>query len=114
MTSSLVGLVISSIYLIVRINQYKWKPLENRIKKRNAFSPLHIRDCFTATFRKRQGPNRKYLLILFAIMLVNFAPFYGEIGINYNYVRTRFGWEVDEYSTYNSIVDATSLLGKLG
>jgi hypothetical protein len=40
-------------------------------------------------------------------------PFYGEYSVAYNYVRTRYEWGVDEYSTYGSIVSASSLVGKL-
>ncbi len=111
MTTSLVGVILASVILIFRIKQYKWQPEATRIKKRNAFSLLHVKDCFQATFKRRQGPNRKYILILLAIDVIAQMPAYGEFSVAYNYVRTRYGWEVEEYSTYLSITSASSLLG---
>jgi hypothetical protein len=39
-------------------------------------------------------------------------PFVGEGTISYNYVRTRYKWEVDEYSTYQSITTASGIVGQ--
>jgi hypothetical protein len=65
------------------------------------------------TFKKRDGPNRKYIFIFMIMTIFTFMPFYGEYSVAYNYVRTRYEWGVDEYSTYGSIVSASSLVGKL-
>ena len=73
---------------------------------------MHAWDCIKTTFKKREGPNRKYILIFMLMMAMNIMPFIGESSIAYNYVRTRYEWEVDEYSTYSSIVSASSLVGK--
>ena len=81
-------------------------------KKRGTFSPLLIKDSFVATFKWRYGPNRKYILILMAITLFTILPFAAEHSIAYNYVRTRYEWQVEEYSTYRSIVSAASIVGK--
>ena len=64
------------------------------------------------TFKKRDGPNRKYLFLLIIMMVIQIIPFYGEFTIAFLYVRTRFGWEVDEYSQYSSIVSAIGIVGK--
>ena len=79
--------------------------------KRSAFSPLLIKDTLKATFKKRKGPNRKYLLVLIAVTVFHYVPFYGEWVNYYNYVRTRYGWEVDEYSIYKTVDSLTSLAG---
>ena len=79
--------------------------------KRNAFSPLLVRDTLKATFKKREGPNRKYLLVLIAVTVFHYVPFYGEWVNYYNYVRTRYGWEVEEYSFYKTVDSLTSLAG---
>ena len=64
-----------------------------------------------ATFRKRPGPNRKYLLILITMMIFIVVPFFGEMNISYLYVRTRYGWEVEEYSQFYSIVSTAGIIG---
>ena len=73
---------------------------------------LHVKDCLKVTFKKREGPNRKYIMLFFLITIFTIMPFFGEFSIAYNYVRTRYEWEVDEYSTYSSITSATSIVGK--
>jgi hypothetical protein len=65
------------------------------------------------TFKKRPGPNRKYLFILMLIMILQIIPFFGEFTIAFLYVRTRFGWEVAEYSQYSSIVSSVGIVGKM-
>jgi hypothetical protein len=47
------------------------------------------------------------------MMILQIVPFFGEFTIAYIYVRKRFGWEVDEYSQYSSIVSAIGIVGKL-
>jgi hypothetical protein len=64
------------------------------------------------TFKKRPGPNRRYLFILMIMMVIQIIPFYGEATIAFLYVRTRFGWEVDEYSQYSSIVSSIGIVGE--
>ena len=39
-------------------------------------------------------------------------PFIGEGTVAYNYVRTRFEWEYEEYSEYSSITNAISIVGQ--
>ena len=53
-----------------------------------------------------------YVCILIAVMVFHIAPLFGEGNIGYIYVRTRYGWEVEEYSTYKSIAEAMSIIGK--
>ena len=67
----------------------------------------HVKDAIKTTLKKRPGPNRKYL---WALMVV---PFFGEMNISYLYVRTRYEWQVDEYSNYYSIVSTAGLVGQL-
>ncbi len=109
-STSLVGIVLGSILCIYRIRAFKWNPpKESHTKKRNAFSPLLILDAFRATFRKRLGPNRKYLLLTMVITTLTFMPFMGEGTVSYSYVKVRYNWGVDEYSTYSSVISASNL-----
>ena len=50
--------------------------------------------------------------MIIAMITFFYAPYAGEHTIAYNYVRTRYGWEVEEYSTYKSIAEAMSIIGK--
>ena len=76
------------------------------------FSPMQIADSFNATFKKREGPNRKYLLVLMATFFFCIVPFMGEHTISFSYVRVRYDWGVGEYSNYSSIVSATGIVGQ--
>ena len=80
--------------------------------KRSAFSPLLIKDSFKAALRQRHGPNRKYILIFIALSVFHYVPFYGESTISYLYVRTRYGWDVNEYSNYRIADSVTSIAGE--
>jgi hypothetical protein len=81
-------------------------------KKRNTFSPLHIWDSFKVTFRRRAGPNRKYIWLMILIHFSTFLPFFGEMTVAFSYVRIRYSWGVDEYSTYSSIVSSSSIVAQ--
>jgi len=111
-SSALVGITIGSVYLLYRIRSYKWNPPKTDKKKRNNFSLFHITDAFKATFKKRAGPNRKYILIMMAIHICTLMPFFGEFTVAFSYVRIRYSWGVDEYSTYSSIVSSASIVGQ--
>ena len=39
-------------------------------------------------------------------------PFFGEYTVAFSYVRIRYNWGVDEYSTYSSIVSSASLVAQ--
>ena len=80
-------------------------------KKRGAFSPLLIKDSFVSLFKWRQGKNRSYMFALIALITFLILPFAAEHAISYNYVRTRYEWEVMEYSNYRSIVSSVGLAG---
>ena len=41
-----------------------------------------------------------------------FLPFFGEHTVAFSYVRIRYSWGVDEYSTYSSIVSSSSILAQ--
>jgi hypothetical protein len=45
-------------------------------------------------------------------MLVVVLPFFGELTIGYNYVRTRYGWGMVEYSEYQTITEVMDMVGQ--
>ena len=117
--ASLVGKVLTLIFLVIRLEMFKWNPgkvedadKERPTKKRNALSPSHIKDSFKTCFKKRENGKRFYLLIYTCIMLTIFLPFFGEHAIGYNYVRTRYSWSMVEYSNYRSICSVIDLVGQ--
>ena len=73
----------------------------------------HVKDAIKTTLKKRPGPNRKYLWALMVVMIFIVVPFFCEMNISYLYVRTRYEWQVDEYSNYYSIVSTAGLVGQL-
>lgn len=79
-------------------------------KDRHPFSLHHVKDALQVTFKKRPEPNRKYMFILMAMMIVQTAPFYGE-SIAYYFVRTQFEWDYKDFSQYSSIVSALGIAG---
>ena len=46
------------------------------------------------------------------ITIFTILPFFGEFTIAYSYVKVRYNWGVDEYSTYSSIVSAVGIIGQ--
>lgn len=81
-------------------------------KVRDNFSLLHIKDAVMATFKKRPGPNRKYIIVLLFCLFVVIGPYFGEYAILYLFVRTKFLWGVSQYSTYSGIVSIMGILGR--
>ena len=77
------------------------------------FSWRHVRDAIHVTFRKRNGPNRKFVLLVISIFLFQVIPFFGEGSLSYLYVQTRYKWGVAEYSTYSTVTSIANLTGKL-
>jgi len=115
--TSLVGKFLTLVFLVVRLEMFKWKPgavkEEDRpTKKRNALSPSHIKDSLMTCFKKRDNGKRFYLLCYTAVMLTIVLPFFGEFTISYNYVRTRYDWDVVAYSNYRSICSVIDLVGQ--
>eukprot|EP00090_Calanus_glacialis_P009730 TRINITY_DN18129_c0_g1_i1.p1 TRINITY_DN18129_c0_g1~~TRINITY_DN18129_c0_g1_i1.p1 ORF type:complete len:508 (-),score=86.66 TRINITY_DN18129_c0_g1_i1:102-1625(-) len=115
--TSLVGKLMTLIFLVIRLEMFKWNPgkveeTERPTKKRNALSLSHIKDSFTTCFKKRENGKRFYLLTYTAVMLTIFLPFFGEHAIGYNYVRTRYNWGMVEYSNYRSICSVIDLIGQ--
>ena len=110
-STSLVGTAIGSMYLFWRIRSFKWDPPKSKADK-SAFSLRHISDCVKTTFKKRAGPNRKYILVCMVMILLNVLVYIGEAVMEYNYVRTRYGWEVTEFSLYSSVCSGAALIGQ--
>ena len=75
-------------------------------------SPYYVLDALKVVFKWRPGPNRKFIWLGIAIFVFHLAPFFGEKGILYTYTQIRYDWKIPEYSQFNSITNAISLVGK--
>ena len=74
-STSLCGTALGAAFLFWRIRSFKWNPPKKegtfRTISKSAFSLSHISDCIKTTFKKREGPNRKYILICMVMILMN-------------------------------------------
>ena len=53
-----------------------------------------------------------YLGLTVTLFIIVVIPFIGESSVRYLYVRTRYGWEVEEYSLYSTIDVALAAVGE--
>ena len=60
-------------------------------------------------FKKRPGPNRKFIWLGVGIFCFHLMPFFGEKGVLYTYTQIRYDWKIPEFSQFNSITSAVSL-----
>ena len=117
--TGLVGKAVTLAFLVARLELFKWTPgpvnteqEERVVKRRNALSLSHIKDSLRTCFKERPNNKRFYLLLYTAVMLTIFLPFFGEHIVSYNYVRTRFSWDMVDYSDYRSICSIIDLVGQ--
>ena len=78
---------------------------------RSAFSPQHPLECLKTVFKKRNGPNRKYILIFLAISTLWVICFVGTKDLNIPYVRTKFEWYHPQITKFMSISAIISFVG---
>ncbi|XP_059080926.1 proton-coupled folate transporter-like isoform X1 [Tigriopus californicus] len=108
------GFALGGFLLWLRLRSFNWTPVKSDTdSKRNMFHPYHVWDSITTIFKPRPNHRRMYLLLLMGTMISIYAPFQGEKNVSYFYVRTRFGWEVDEYSNYNTFQQIVSTIGQV-
>jgi len=115
--ASMIGKFITLIFLVIRLEMFKWNPgkveeTDRPAKKRNALSLNHIKDSVMTYFKKRKYGKRFYLITYTLVMLTIYLPFFGEHTMSYNYVRTRYDWGMVEYSNYRSICSVIDLVGQ--
>ena len=108
-STTLLGTALGAVILTVMIKKYKWNPTKS---KGSNFSLKLVKDAFVTVFRKREGPNRKYIIILLMVAVFTIAPMIGEeFVIGYAYVLKRYGWQVEQNSRYKTSISITELLG---
>ena len=64
------------------------------------FSIKHPIDCLKTVFKKREGPNRKYILLFITIVTMWIILILGEGGLVPLYMRTKYEW----YSSKKSML----------
>ena len=77
------------------------------------FHPRHAWGSIKTIFRNREGGKRLYLILLAISIAFELAPFAGKGQIEYLYVRTRFGWQVDEFSTFSTVDSIIVIAGEI-
>ena len=123
--ATLVGRVLGAVFLVVRLEMFKWRPSAGnkndddsaggsgvKTKQHSAFSPHHIKDSLKTVAKQRPNQKRTYLWIYLIVMLVIVLPFFGESTIGFNYVRTRYNWDVVKYSEFRTITEVVDLAGQ--
>ena len=113
-SATLLGRVLGFILLVIRLEMFQWKPkkIEEQDpskKKRKTFSPYHIVDSFKTALKWRPNHKRIYLWVYLIVLMSITLPWYGEGVIGYNYVRTRYNWEVQNYSDFTTITSAIGI-----
>ena len=118
-SATLLGRFLSFVFLVVRLEMFNWKSKhleekeqKNSRKRHHALSPRHIIDSLKVSFKKRANGQRFYLWIYLLVMLNVILPWYGEEVIGYNYVRTRYNWEVQDYSNYRTVSEIIDIVGQ--
>ena len=116
--ATLVGRVIGFILLLVRLEMFEWKPKKNdtepsrKLEKKHALSPSHIMESIKTAIKPRPNGKRMYLWVYLIVLLAVILPLFGELTIGFNYVRTRYDWQVKEYSDYRTIIEIVDLVGQ--
>lgn len=77
----------------------------------NVFSWRHPKASIVALTKKRPGSRRLYLFLVMIAIAMIISPFSGEGQVQYLFVRTKFGWGVDEFSNYRSFDSAMGIIG---
>ena len=63
------------------------------------------------TLKKRPGPTQKFILLLITMILIDRIVDVGIDANEYNYTRTKFEWEMDQFSQYTSIFISAIIVG---
>lgn len=75
------------------------------------FDLMLLKDLFNTCIRKRHGFNRTIVWSCIACLILLLFSLQGEISVGYLFSSARFGWTVDNYSTY---VGSSIMLGICG
>ena len=63
------------------------------------------------TLKKRPGPTQKFILLLITMILIDRIVDVGIDANENNYTRTKFEWELDQFSQYTSIFISAIIVG---
>ena len=110
------ALFVLRLEMFYRNKDVQKKMAENKTEdeeKVNPFSLSHIKESFTVVTKKRRNSLRFYFVLYTLVIFVGHLSFEGERSVAYNYVRTRYEWEVNEYSDFSSITHIIHSAGQL-
>ena len=107
------GIALGWLILFLNLRRFKWQPEKQEIEsKRSLFSPSHVIGAFKTITKPRPDSKRLYIFLMLVMLGMILSPFEGLRSVQYFYVRTRYGWEVDQYSSYSSFNSAVGTIGK--
>jgi len=109
-------LFVIRLEIFYRNKDIQKKMEENKVvgsKKVHPLSLSHIKESFIVVTRSRKNNKRFYLILYTLIIFAGHLSFEGERSVSYNYVRTRYGWEVDEYSDYSTVTHIIDSAGQV-
>ena len=118
-SATLLGSFLSFVFLAVRLEMSNWKSnhlqgkeLQNARKRHHALSPIHIIDSIKVSFKKRTNGIRYYLWVYLLIHFTLIMSLNVVMVTEYNYVRTRYNWEVMEYSNYQTVTEIMDIVAQ--
>ena len=68
-------------------------------------------DCIRTVFKKRKGPNRKYILLFLVIAILSSLSSSGVKDLFQPYLRTKFEWYHPQITQYTSISAIIAMVG---
>ena len=76
------------------------------------FSIKHPIDCLKTVFKKREGPNRKYILLFITIVTMWIILILGEGGLVPLYMRTKYEWYYPQIAKYTTVTKFSEVVAQ--
>nr|CAD7257394.1 unnamed protein product [Timema shepardi] len=80
---------------------------------KDLFFSQHIKDMFNTCFLQRSAGRRTIVLLTIAALASSVLTIEGEFSMLFLYTRLKFGWDIRDYSIYNSVGLILSITGTL-
>ncbi|KAL3289020.1 hypothetical protein HHI36_003463 [Cryptolaemus montrouzieri] len=75
------------------------------------FALEHVKNTFKICFQKRECNRRKRILILMFLSMMVMGSMYGELTVQYMYLRLKCGWNEVDFSIYNALHFGIQIFG---
>jgi len=120
--AAVIGRLITLLALVGRLEMYRWRPSRQpadksqsaasptALKRHHALSPRHVLDSLRTACKPRENGKRLYIWLYFIVIITIVLPMFGESSIGYNYVRSLYHWQVQEYSNYSTVTEIIAIV----